>query len=149
MSGRDGAIDCCSPNSTLYLLRRLLAEEHDAIQALIGSCLVLLAMHHGAYAALVGLKPVRLTVDLRANPIGIGSRPVFAWNLQSVLRDARNQRQVGYRLRIASTEANLTQSSTVLWDSGRIDSSTYWQRLYSGPPLESATVYFWQVQVWS
>jgi hypothetical protein len=101
------------------------------------------------FAGEAGLKPVQLTTDLRANPIGISSTPVFGWNLQPVLGNPRNQRQVGYRLRIANSEANLRDPATLLWDSGKINSSTYWQRPYDGPPLESSTVYYWKVQVWS
>ena len=91
------------------------------------------------------IKPVQLTTEFRSNPVGIAApAPIFAWTLESTIRPARNVRQVAYRIRLASTVAELQHHP--LWDSGRIASATYWQRPYEGPPLASHTTYFWQVQ---
>jgi len=96
------------------------------------------------------VKPVQLTTEFRSNPVGIATAtPMFTWTLEPTSPGARNLRQDAYRLRFAMSKAQLQRHAGLLWDSGRIASSTYWQRPYGGPPLKSDTTYFWQVQSWT
>lgn len=97
----------------------------------------------------VSARPTHLTTDNRANPLGVGANPVFGWNLKATVSGARGVMQGGYRIRLATSEANLHRPGLVVWDSGRIASSADWQRPYSGPALASGTTYFWQVQAWT
>lgn len=96
------------------------------------------------------LTPVNLTTEMRHEPIGIGTAtPVFGWNLEAARPSARNLRQTGYRILVASSPALLARQEGDIWDSGRVASSTFWQIPFAGQLLKSHTVYYWQSQVWN
>ena len=110
-------------------------------------CLYLAALLPTATAQTSRLKSVHLTTEFRTNPLGIATQnPMFAWILDATVPGARNLQQTAYRIRLAKSAAELQRPASLLWDSGRIASATYWQRPYAGPPLQSHTTYFWQVQ---
>jgi hypothetical protein len=103
-----------------------------------------------AYAQKTALTPVNLTTEMRGDPIGIGTAaPVFGWNLEGAQPAARNLRQTGYRILVASSAAQLARQKGDIWDSGRVASDTFWQIQFAGEPLQSHTVYYWQAQVWN
>jgi alpha-L-rhamnosidase len=118
--------------------------------AYLFACIGLLLATGSLRAQASHILPIQLTTELRSNPIGIATaNPMFAWTLQSTTLHARNLQQAGYRLRVATSRDDLQRHSGLIWDSGRVASSTYWQRPYGGPPLKSRTTYFWQVQTWT
>ena len=101
------------------------------------------------YAQNAILTPVHLTTEMRVDPVVIdAAQPVFGWNLKASPIGARNLRQSGYRIVIASSAELLARHEGDVWDSGRVSSPLYWQRAYAGAPLNSHTKYFWQVEVW-
>jgi len=102
--------------------------------------------HQGA----VSLAPVRLTTEMRVDPVGIDApKPVFGWNLEASPVTARNLMQSRYRIMVASSPELLARQKADLWDSGPIASPVYWQLAYAGASLHSHTTYYWQVQVWN
>jgi alpha-L-rhamnosidase len=118
----------------------------------ISFCLCLAALLATGSAGAQGarLKPVHLATEFRTNPVGIAtSTPMFEWTLEASTPRARHLQQAAYRLRLATSREQLQRTSGLLWDSGRVESSTYWERLYGGPKLQSHTTYFWQVQSWT
>ena len=103
-----------------------------------------------AHTQQASVRPVHMTTELRSKPIGIATAsPVFGWSLQATAGPTRNLQQASYRICIGTSKARLRQKVGLIWDSGRIASSDYWQRPYTGPPLRSRTTYYWQVQVWT
>jgi hypothetical protein len=93
---------------------------------------------------------VRLTTEMRADPLGIGTaHPVFGWNLDASEAAPRNQHQSAWRILVASSKDLLARHTADLWDSGRVASKNFWQLPYQGKPLQSHTTYYWQVQVWN
>ncbi len=87
-----------------------------------------------------------LRVEYLANPVGIDpARLRLSWRLAST---TRNTMQAGYQVQVASSEANLTRGTELLWDSGRVlsDASVFVD--YGGPPMVSRTRYYWRVRVW-
>lgn len=101
------------------------------------------------YAQNAVLTPVHLTTEMRVDPVGVDATlPVFGWNLEATPAGARNLRQSDYRIVVASSAELLARHEGDLWDSGRVSSPLYWQRVYAGAALKSHTEYFWQVEVW-
>jgi len=81
--------------------------------------------------------------DLRTlhqhQPLGIDKTPYFSWKL---LSDRQNVIQTAYRLW-------LNQGETMIWDSGRVETCQQSFVDYTGPALQSQTVYTWRVEVWN
>ncbi len=95
------------------------------------------------------MTPVNLEAGMRVNPIGVEqSGLVFGWTLEPGPLKARALRQSAYRIVVASSAEELAQHVGDVWDSGRVQSSAFWQLSYGGPALRSHTTYFWQAQVW-
>jgi alpha-L-rhamnosidase len=89
--------------------------------------------------------PVVLTVDGMTTPIGLASSDVFfAWQLRDGRRGAV---QSAYRITVSSVDA-ARGSASVVWDSGKTQSSQTAFVPYGGPALASDTEYRWQVQTW-
>ena len=96
------------------------------------------------------MRPVEATTEMQSSPVGIGTdHPAFGWELAATPTDALNLRQSAYRIVVAASREDLTRHHGTVWDSGRVEATTYWQRPYAGPALKPRTVYYWQVQVWS
>ena len=49
---------------------------------------------------------------------------------------------------MAATAAALATGKDLLWDSGTVTSDASVLRDYAGPPVRSATMYYWRVRVW-
>src|SRR2546428_657407 len=87
-----------------------------------------------------------LRVEFLATPVGTDpARLRLSCRLAST---ARNTMQAAYQLQVASSEANLTRGTDLLWDSGRILSDVSVLVDYGGPPMVSRTRYYWRVRVW-
>ena len=87
--------------------------------------------------------PLRLT-DLRTehlvNPLGLDEpAPRFSWKLADSRPGAT---QTAYQLEVSAG------SSTVVWDSGRIDADTSVLVPYAGPALSPHTRYHWRLRIW-
>src|SRR5215213_5732641 len=64
--------------------------------------------------------------------------PRLSWTLES---SERAKRQTAYRIRVTSGDA-------LLWDSGRVESSSTVDVVYAGRALPPADEFSWTVQVW-
>ncbi|MEE4193686.1 MAG: glycoside hydrolase family 78 protein [Anaerolineae bacterium] len=82
-----------------------------------------------------------LKVNYLKDPIGIGLKPPrFSWYLQS---DRIGAAQTAYQLHVAK-EADF---STLVWDTGWVESDACVQIEYGGEDIQSMTRYFWRVRV--
>jgi alpha-L-rhamnosidase len=88
----------------------------------------------------------RLRCEEVDNPLGVeASRPRLSWVIASTARDWR---QSGYRILVASSSANLAKNMGDLWDSGQVRSGQNTEVLYKGKALGSGVKCFWKVRVW-
>ena len=91
-------------------------------------------------------RPMHLTTEHRANPLGIDvTEPRFSW--QSDDR-GRNWVQSAWQILVASTPDGLPGGKADVWDSGRKGGSESTGVAYGGPALRSGHRYYWAVRVW-
>ncbi len=93
------------------------------------------------------LAPVDLKCERRSGPLGIDTpEPRFSWALESSLR---NQKQTAYRIIVSEVQAGQDlKNASIVWDSGRVESSNTFEVLYQGKPLRPCKQYWWYVSVW-
>ena len=85
-----------------------------------------------------------LTVDHKANPVGIDNRqPCFSWKITG---PGFGIMQTAYSLRV-STDEKFSSSKNV-WESGKVMSDESILQPYKGSELKSGQRYFWQVKIW-
>ncbi|MEY3241591.1 MAG: hypothetical protein RIR11_3030 [Bacteroidota bacterium] len=83
-----------------------------------------------------------LRTENRENPIGLDlTIPRFSWQ---ILSNKRNTTQSHYEIRVAK-DANFKNIS---WTTGKNMSNQSLYIPYSGTPLSSNTIYYWQVRIW-
>ncbi len=93
--------------------------------------------------------PYELRVNAQSQPLAIqGLAPVFSWKLRASDANAKNLRQTGYRLLVATNPNLLNQEIGDLWDSGKVPSAATYGIRYDGKPLKSKLSCFWRLQVW-
>ena len=87
-----------------------------------------------------------LRCELKKEPLGIEVRaPRLSWEIRS---EKRNLHQSAYQIRVCGDLANLSSGKGLIWDSGKIVSSSSVQVSYHGPVLLPAKTYYWEVRVW-
>lgn len=87
-----------------------------------------------------------LKCEYTTNPIGLDiQKPQFSWQIQS---EKRGVMQTAYQLIVANSPDDLVYNDSVIWDSGKIDSSKSAGIRYAGPELESRRRYYWLVRIW-
>lgn len=92
------------------------------------------------------ISPVDLKTERKVNPLGVDvKQPGLSWILTSA---ERGQKQLGYQILVASSEANLAADHGDIWDSGHVTSGEQISIIYQGPALHSGTRYYWKVKVW-
>jgi len=102
-----------------------------------------------ASAVCGALQPKQLECEYRANPLGIDTQtPRLSWILQSDRKSERGQRQTGYQILVAASEALLKPGKADLWDSGKVASDQSVLVAYAGKTLASRQQCFWKVRVW-
>jgi alpha-L-rhamnosidase len=62
--------------------------------------------------------------------------------------DRRGARQTAYRILVAPSETGWEGGTSLIWDSGRIESDQSIHVPYSGPALASGRRVYWKVRVW-
>ncbi len=93
------------------------------------------------------VKPVSLSCEMLANPVGIDVvSPRLSWKLQGGGRDIY---QTAYRIIVASTQKKLSGDKADLWDSGKVFSDQSVFVVYNGKKLESRMNCYWKVLVWT
>lgn len=95
------------------------------------------------------LRIVGLRTEYKVDPLGIDvTRPRLSWQLQSPQANGRGVAQSAYQVRVSLKRQELQLGKNLVWDSGKVNSDESIQQAYSGPPLQSARGYYWQVRVW-
>lgn len=126
---------------TVSLIRTALA------MLLLKPLLVGVACFCTVAAASAEVKPVSLRTEYLKNPFGIdAATPRLSWKLTS---EEHNQKQVAYRIFVASTLQQLERNEADLWDSGNVKTDQTLFIPYAGSPLESRQQCFWKVWTWS
>ncbi|CAF2531337.1 unnamed protein product [Rotaria sp. Silwood2] len=94
--------------------------------------------------------------DVDTHPDIVVETPIFSWSIDDEKHHCndtsrRGLHQTAYRLTIVREISfySPTQSSSVMYDSGRIISSISTNILYDGPALTSDTHYIYSIQYWS
>jgi alpha-L-rhamnosidase len=117
------------------LRRRVLGSAVGAVALFMGAGWPAACAGTGAHT----VRPLGLTVDDQAAPIGLGFSDVyFGWRLGDA---GQGTVQTGYRIVVRADRLTL-------WDSGRIASSDQSAIPYGGRPLAPDSVYRWTVQTW-
>jgi alpha-L-rhamnosidase len=87
-----------------------------------------------------------LQCEHKLDPMAINtSAPQFGWQLQST---QRNVLQTAYRILVSDNPDLLKKNIGNTWDSKKISSNNSIQVAFKGKKINSATKYFWKVQVW-
>ncbi|GHV50858.1 alpha-rhamnosidase [Bacteroidia bacterium] len=81
------------------------------------------------------------------DPLGIDVElPRFSWKIPDS-DNLRGQKQTGYQILIASTQALLDQNQGDIWNSGKVASSQSALVQFAGKKLLSSENYYWKVQI--
>ncbi|HSB00704.1 MAG TPA: family 78 glycoside hydrolase catalytic domain [Anaerolineales bacterium] len=72
-------------------------------------------------------------------------QPRLSWQMQS---DRRGARQTAYQLLVVPALTGLEGSTSLFWDSGKIESDRSVHVPYRGPALVSGQRVYWKVRVW-
>jgi alpha-L-rhamnosidase len=101
------------------------------------------------------LTPAYLRCEYRENPWGVDARPsITSTNAQRprlywiVKSDRRAERQLAYRVLVASSESNLASDYGDMWDSGKVYSDQTIHVEYNGTTLQSGMRLWWKVRTW-
>lgn len=95
-----------------------------------------------------GYIPVVLKCEHLKNPVGLGTeRPRLSWQTKVDEVDHPFV-QESYRIAAATTIEDLDLGRSLLWDSGRVQSSEQVLVPWGGDALEMGERVFWKVQVW-
>jgi alpha-L-rhamnosidase len=93
--------------------------------------------------------------DLRCTgltePLAVAdARPEFSWKVQAASSALHAVLQSSYEIRIGTSSQRLIAGKSLLWDSGKVDSSATSTegKAYTGPALQPQHAYAWQVRVW-
>lgn len=91
------------------------------------------------------LRVVDLRTEHQVNPVGIDeAEPLLAWKLDPPAPQA----QQAYEIRVGRSAAALQRGTELLWDSGRVASSSTSNIPLTGVALHSRDPVAWQVRVW-
>jgi hypothetical protein len=100
-------------------------------------------------ARAAALLPTDLRAEAQIDPLAVETaQPRFSWLLRPVLARETGKAQSAYRILVASSSTALAANRGDLWDTGKVQSTETIEIPYAGKPLQSATQYFWTVQVW-
>ena len=85
-----------------------------------------------------------LSAEHKINPVGLDvSNPRLSWKLKA---DGYNIMQSAYSVRVATSPR--FSSSSMVWQSGKIESDESVLLRYSGKELKPGQKYYWQARVW-
>jgi hypothetical protein len=94
-----------------------------------------------------GSVPVRLRCEYLENPLGIDTNlPRFSWE---IIDSRRAVRQNVYQVLVASSLEILSNNKGDFWDSERVESDKTVHIEYKANPLESGTICYWKVRIWT
>ncbi|SFE51575.1 alpha-L-rhamnosidase [Chitinophaga sp. CF118] len=88
-----------------------------------------------------------LRCEFRNNPLGIDiTTPRLSWEVES---NNRGVVQQAYQVIVASSESALSKNEGDLWNPGKISSDQSINVKYAGKQLNSGTICYWKVKVWT
>ena len=88
-----------------------------------------------------------LLCEYLVNPLGVDvANPRLSWKVESA---QRSQKQIAYRILVASNKENLNANKGDLWDTGKIESDKTAHIAYEGKTLTSRMKCYWKVMVWN
>ena len=88
----------------------------------------------------------KLLVEYAENPIDLDLKnPRFSWVVSA---DERAQKQIAFRILLASSKEQLNNNSADLWDTGKQKSNVSIHHEYNKNELQSNTKYYWKVIIW-
>ena len=94
-----------------------------------------------------GDRPVQLLCEYKTDPMGIETKtPRFGWQIETTDRGVS---QSAFRVLVASSPELLKQEKGDLWDSKKVECCNSTLVEYGGQPLQSATRFYWAVQIWN
>ncbi|WP_346860795.1 hypothetical protein [uncultured Draconibacterium sp.] len=86
-----------------------------------------------------------LRIEYQANPIGLETlAPRLSWKIKT---DKKNVFQSAYRIICAASKGNLLNESSLVWDSGLVNSDQSVHVEYNGNELKSGQRIWWQVKI--
>jgi alpha-L-rhamnosidase len=95
------------------------------------------------------LRVADLRCEYRVDPSGIDTvKPRLSWRVEGDLSQ-RGQRQLAYRVLVASKRELLNGDKADLWDSGDVVSDRTTHIEYGGMPPASGSECFWKVRAWN
>ncbi|MBI5819406.1 MAG: glycoside hydrolase family 78 protein [Verrucomicrobia bacterium] len=116
------------------------------LKIMVAIASVALTQGIGTAEAAQDVKLTNLRCEYLTNPLGLDvPRPRLSWVMES---PTRGQKQMGYRILVASELGKLAKDQGDLWDSGRMSSEESVHIEYDGKPLASGVEVFWKVRVW-
>ena len=133
----------CTRNST----GRALWHTGPARCALLFICLLnLVFVARSAEAVEETLRATDLRTESQQAPLGVDTNhPQLRWILTSGTRKYATQR--AYQIQLFAVQADKPVKSRLVWDSGTVISSTYWDVEYRGPELKPHSRYSWRVRI--
>ena len=124
------------------------------ISRAVGSALVLFTVSMAFAAFGKPAAPAGLLVNGVSNPLAIDRDATrFTWMSKDT---GRGERQTAYEILVLSSPANALAaakpsedgSTSLIWDSGKVDSDQSAAVEYTGKPLPAATRFWWKVRIW-
>lgn len=90
---------------------------------------------------------VNLRVEYLDEPLGVDvPKPRLSWIISSAKRGVT---QSAYRIQLAESISDLSESGVKFWDTGKIEEAQSVNVVYNGKPLKSGNTYYWRVCVWT
>ena len=96
------------------------------------------------------MRPNDLTCEGLTDPVGIDDAvPFLSWKFTTDGAKLQNWNQTAYRILVSTSDSALIDevASEIVWDSGWVESDQTRNIKYGGKPLESNSVYYWNVRV--
>lgn len=94
-----------------------------------------------------GISANDLRTEQAVRPLAVETdTPQLDWKLTSYA-SARGKKQLAYRLVVGTSAKAVSSQSNLLWDSGKVTSSSI-SITYQGPSLIDLHRYYWAVRVW-
>ncbi|MEF3309988.1 family 78 glycoside hydrolase catalytic domain [Paenibacillus sp. GYB004] len=91
------------------------------------------------------LQVIDLRVNGTAEPMSANPGDVaFSWRL---IGEGRAKEWTAYQVQLFDKESSVREGVGAVWDSGKVELQET-NATYSGPALESASLYWWRVRVW-
>ena len=127
---------------------KLQISHQNLLKLLAFLSIVIIAFFFTSCSSTITVTPTDLKCEYHTNPLGIdNAKPRFSWKLVEQ-NQTRGQKQIAFKVLVASSLDNLENNIGDLWDSGKVETDKSVNNAYQGKPLESAQQYFWKVKVW-